>query len=51
MRIYVFFFGASSSPEIFHRITQSVRCTMDKRGFPDVIIYLDDFLVVGVSRE
>ena len=24
---------------------------MAKRGFPDVIVYLDDFLVVGVSRE
>lgn len=44
-------FGASSSPEIFHRITQSVRRLMAKRGFPDVIVYLNDFLVVGVSRE
>lgn len=44
-------FGAKRSPEIFHRITQSVRRMMAKRGFPDIIVYLDDFLIIGASRE
>ena len=44
-------FGAKSSPEIFHRITQSVRRMMARRGFPNIIVYLDDFLVIGATRE
>ena len=40
-------FGAKSSPEIFHRLTQAVRRMMAKRGFDDIVVYLDDFLVVG----
>lgn len=40
-------FGAKSSPAIFHRITQSVRRMMERKGFPDVVVYLDDFLVIG----
>lgn len=44
-------FGAKSSPEIFHRITQSVRRMMARRGFHDIIVYLDDFLIIGASLE
>ena len=44
-------FGTKSSPEIFHRITQSVRRMMTRRGFPNIIVYLDDFLVIGTTRE
>ena len=44
-------FGVKSSPEIFHRITQLVRCMMARRGFPNIIVYLDDFLVIGATRE
>jgi len=44
-------FGAKSSPEIFHRITQSVRRMMARRGFTDIIVYLDDFLIIGATRE
>ena len=44
-------FGASSSPEIFHRLTQSVRRMMARRGFPDVVVYLDDFLVIGENKQ
>lgn len=44
-------FGAKSSPEIFHRITQSVRRMMARRGFNDIIVYLDDFLIIGTSLE
>ena len=43
-------FGAKSSPEIFHRITQAVRRMMARRGFPNIVVYLDDFLVVGATR-
>ncbi|KAL9955063.1 hypothetical protein ACROYT_G042667 [Oculina patagonica] len=44
-------FGAKSSPEIFHRLTQSVRRMMARRGFTDIIVYLDDFLIIGDTRE
>lgn len=43
-------FGAKSSPEIFHRITQAVRHMMAKRSYHDTIVYLDDFLVIGTTR-
>ena len=43
-------FGAKSSPEIFHRITQAVRRMMARRGFPNIVVYLDDFLVFGATR-
>ena len=43
-------FKAKSSPEIFHRITQAVRHMMARRGFPKIVVYLDDFLVVGATR-
>ena len=44
-------FGAKSSPEIFHRLTQAVRRMMERRGFHDVIVYLDDFLVIAPTKE
>ena len=40
-------FGARAAPIIFHRLTQAVRRMMAKRGFHDVVVYLDDFLVIG----
>ena len=40
-------FGARKSPQIFHRITQSVRRMMARRGFHSIVVYLDDFLVIG----
>ena len=39
-------FGASRSPFIFNSITQSVRRMMAKRGFSNVVVYLDDFLII-----
>lgn len=42
-------FGAKSSPEIFHRVTQAVRRMITKRGFHDIVVYLDDFLVIGAT--
>eukprot|EP00111_Clytia_hemisphaerica_P011029 TCONS_00032323-protein len=44
-------FGGSSAPGIFHRLTQSVRRMMSRRGFKDVVVYLDDFLVIGKTQE
>ena len=43
-------FGAKSSPEIFHRLTQAVRRTMAKRRFVNIIVYLDDFLVITAMQ-
>lgn len=44
-------FGAKSSPEIFHRLTQAVRRMMARRGFHDLVVYLDDFLVVAPTKD
>ena len=44
-------FGARKSPEIFHRLTQAVWRIMAKRGFDAIIVYLDDFLIVGETKE
>ena len=44
-------FGAKSSPEIFHHLTQSVRRMMVRRGFTSVVVYLDDFLVIAPTYE
>ncbi|XP_066928816.1 uncharacterized protein [Clytia hemisphaerica] len=44
-------FGARSAPGIFHCLTQSVRRMMQRRGFPLIIVYLDDFLVIGRTRQ
>lgn len=40
-------FGARKSPAIFHRITQSVKRMMIRRGFKATVVYLDDFFVAG----
>jgi len=42
-------FGAKCSPEIFHRFTPAVRQMMARRGYRDIIVYLDDFLVIGAT--
>ena len=44
-------FGAKSSPEIFHRLTQSVRRIMERRGYQSIIVYLEDFLVIGKTKD
>ena len=44
-------FGAKCAPEIFHRLTQAVRRMMAKRGYHDIIVYLDNFLVIGATFE
>ena len=44
-------FGAKSSPEIFHHLTQAVRQMMARRGFNSVVVYLDDFLVIAPTQQ
>ena len=39
-------FGARKSPAIFHRLTQAVRRMMARRGFNNIVVYLDDFLII-----
>ena len=43
-------FRAKSSPEIFHPITQAVCPTMAERGYHGIVVFLDDFLVIGEAR-
>ena len=43
-------FGAKSSREIFHRLTQAVRRMMAKRWYESIIVYLDDFLIIGKTE-
>ncbi len=40
-------FGARASPTIFHRISQSVKRMMARRGFDLVVAFQDDFLIIG----
>ena len=44
-------FGGRSAPGIFHRLTQSVKRMMFRRGFKGVVVYLDDFLIVGKTLK
>ena len=43
-------FGARCSPEIFHELGQAVCRIMCAKGHSGVIVYLDDFLVVGRTK-
>ena len=44
-------FGARRSPAIFHRITQAVRRSLINRGFPPMVVYVDDFLIIAPTAE
>lgn len=44
-------FGAKKSPMIFTELTQAVRRIMAAKGFRNVVVYLDDFLIVEESYE
>jgi len=44
-------FGGAKCPEIFNTITQSVRDIMRKKGYKSLVVYLDDFIVVGKTYE
>ena len=44
-------FGASPSPEIFQRVTESVVRMLARRGHRNARVYIDDFVVVGETKE
>ena len=43
-------FGPKLAPGIFHRITQSVRRIMHRKGHTDLVVYRDDFFIISPSR-
>ena len=44
-------FGSRKGPMIFHRLSQSVKRMMSRRGYDNLCVYLDDFLIVEDSYE
>jgi len=44
-------FGCKLSPQIFNALTQAVRSIMASKGFPNITVYLDDFLICEKSYE
>ena len=44
-------FGSRLAPGIFHRLTQSCKRMMARRGFSAVVVYLDDFFICAPTLE
>ena len=44
-------FGLKNAPSIFHRISCSLTRMMARKGFSNIVNYLDDFLIAASSRE
>lgn len=44
-------FGSKLSPGIFHRLSQSVKRMMERRGYTNIVVYLDDFLVIAPTKQ
>ena len=44
-------FGFSCAPFIFNRISNAIVRMMARRGFRAVVSYLDDFLIIGSTKE
>ena len=44
-------FGRKSAPGIFHQITQAVKRMMARRDYSLLVVYLDDFLIIGETKE
>ena len=44
-------FGNRAAPGIFHRLTMAVVRWMKSQGFPGVVGYLDDFLIVARTKQ
>ena len=40
-------FGVSCAPAIFYRLSNAIVYMMARRGFPAIVNYLDDFLIIG----
>lgn len=43
-------FGSAVAPSVFHRITQSVRRIMARKGMKAVVCYLDDFFIAAKTK-
>ena len=43
-------FGGRRAPGTFHRVSQSIRHMMAHRGYSAVVVYLDDFLIIGSTE-
>ncbi len=43
-------FGSKLAPGHFHRITQSVKRMMLRRGYSSIVVYLDDFWIIAPTR-
>lgn len=43
-------FGMRNSPEIFCRISTAVRAMMVAKGYEDVVVYVDDFLLLAPTE-
>ena len=44
-------FGASKSPFIFTELSQAVPRIMAEKRFPNIVVYIDDFLIVESSYK
>ena len=44
-------FGGRRSPEIFNKLSQSVRAIMASHGYSGIVAYADDFLIVSEDAE
>lgn len=44
-------FGSKLAPGIFHRLSQAVRRIMARKGFPNLVVYLDDFFICERSSR
>lgn len=44
-------FGSRRGPSIFHRLSQAVKRCMQRRGYNDVVVYIDDFLIIAPTFD
>lgn len=44
-------FGSRRAPHIFNELTKAVARMMNARGFPGIVVFLDDFLIIEHSKE
>lgn len=44
-------FGSAKGPMIFHRLSQAVKRMMYRRGYKNMVVYLDDFIIFEDSYE
>ena len=42
-------YGGRRAPGIFHHLTQAVKRMMVMRGYKAIVVYLDDFLIIGTT--